>query len=280
MTSPEERGQPFWKMTGSGNDFVFFDDRDGRNHAWRAPAAIARLCDRRRGVGADGVVFIESTAGAAAFRMSYYNSDGSRASMCGNAALCSTRLATDLGLGPAAGFDFDTDAGPVSARMRDGRPEIDLPGVRGLQPVLAGVSPEGDESRIGFATAGVPHVVVLCADADGVDVARRGGTLRRHGALGAAGANANFVSRDDGERWSIRTYERGVEAETLACGTGAIAAAALIEAWGLGGRPTVELRTRSGLSLEVRFGDSRAPDGVASLRGEGRLVYDGVLRQL
>ena len=280
MTGARGEGRAFWKMSGSGNDFVVFDARDGGGAEWREPEAIARLCDRRRGVGADGVVFLERADGAGAFRMTYFNSDGSRASMCGNAALCTTRLATELGVVSDSGFAFDSDAGAVDARIRDGQPEVDLAPVRDRVARVAAIEPVGDETQIGFAVAGVPHVVVLCADVATVDLASRGAALRRHAAFGPAGANANFVSREDAGGWAMRTFERGVEGETLACGTGAIACAAVITAWGLAAAESVVLRTRSGLALTVRF--RSGPGGVLlpSLRGEGRIVYHGTLGEI
>ena len=280
MTAAGGRLRTFWKMTGSGNDFVFFDARDGRGHEWGNPGAIARLCDRRRGVGADGVVLLEPGEGPTAFRMAYFNSDGSRASMCGNAALCSTRLATELGVASGAGFTFDSDAGRVEARIRDGQPEIDLAPLGERVARVPAVEPAGDELRVGFAVAGVPHVVVLCGDVSAVDLVGRGAALRRHPAFGSAGANANFVSRDARGEWAMRTFERGVEGETLACGTGAIASAALIVAWGLAAADSIVLRTGSGLPLGVRFQGTADGGVVPSLRGEGRIVYHGTLGEL
>jgi diaminopimelate epimerase len=271
----------FWKMSGSGNDFVFFDARDVPVTALQQPAAIARLCDRRQGVGADGVVFLEAGSGGSSFRMAYYNSDGSRASMCGNAALCSTRLATALGAAAPAGFAFDSDVGTVRARLRDGLPEVDLSPVRGIAPDVAAIAAAPGEKRIGFALAGVPHLVVLCDDAAAVPLASRGAVLRRHPSLGEAGANANFVSRHDSGEWRMRTFERGVEGETLACGTGAVATAALLRTWGLtGAGDDVELTTASGLRLGVRLQPLEDGTLLPALRGQGRIVYQGELQEL
>jgi diaminopimelate epimerase len=132
---------------------------------------------------------------------------------------------------------------------------------------------EGGEERMGYAVAGVPHVVVLCEDVAAVDVARRGAELRRADWTGSEGANVNFVSRDGG--WAMRTFERGVEGETLACGTGAVASATVLRAWSLAGSETA-LRTRSGCVLEVGLRDE---DGriLPRLRGEGRLMFEGVV---
>lgn len=267
------RGRPFVKMTGSGNDFVFFDSRGEGMPPFMPAATIERLCARGTGVGADGVVFLVPERGYA-FRMVYLNADGSRAAMCGNAALCSTRLALEGGQGGE--ITFLTDSGPVAARLRDGQPEIDL---SPIEVVRAGdVLPvrEG-ELRIGFTVAGVPHVTVLCDDVEKVDVVRRGREIRLAEELRPEGANANFVSKKGKHPWRIRTYERGVESETLACGTGAVASALLLQEWGKASSP-VTLQTRAGLPLTVRF----RQDGsrwLPSLSGEGRIVFRGELAE-
>jgi len=268
-------GTPFFKMSGSGNDFVVFDARAGIADQLDAADMIRRLCARGTGVGADGVVFIEPAAGAV-FGMRYHNADGTRAELCGNAALCSTRLAVELGLaGEGEEFEFETDSGRIRARFRGGNPEIDLAPVSDVAATAPAIPPETGEERIGYAVAGVPHLVVACADADQADVPRRGASLRRHASL-PNGANVNFVS-PSAARWRYRTYERGVEAETLACGTGAVATAILLAEWGRTG-DTAELVASSGEVLSVRLrrlGDAWHP----SLSGPARIVYEGRLRE-
>jgi diaminopimelate epimerase len=266
-------------MTGSGNDFVFFDARGGGETGPRTAGEIARLCDRRRGIGADGVVFLEAAGAPASFRMAYYNSDGSRAAMCGNAALCSTRLAVELGAAEAAGFAFESDTGLVLARIAEGRPEVDLAPVGEVRAELD-IEPTAGERRIGFALAGVPHVVVLCDDVAQVPIDGRGAALRRHPSLGASGANANFVSARPGGGWLMRTFERGVEGETLACGTGAVACAAVLAQWGEDTPSGTAMTTRSGEVLAVRL--ARGEDGglLPALRGEGRIVFSGEIAEL
>ena len=266
-------GRRFYKMSGSGNDFVVFDSRDGALSQLLDPVRIRRLCDRRQGIGADGVVALEPSA-RADLLMKYFNSDGSPGAMCGNAALCTTWLAGSLGLAGPAAMTLETDDGVLQTRLVAGRPEIDLQPLRELRIAAEG-RPEPGERRLGYAVAGVPHVVVLCDDVGEVDVATRGSALRRADWTGPAGANVNFVSAD-GRSWAIRTFERGVEDETLACGTGAVATASLLHAWGLGGS-SAALRTRSGCTLEVIL---REQDGqlLPTLIGEGRLVFEGFLR--
>jgi diaminopimelate epimerase len=207
--------------------------------------------------------------------MKYFNSDGSRGAMCGNAALCVTRLAAQLGLGGNAAMAIESDDGEIASRLVGDRPELDLGAVRAIRAEVPAALEAGEE-RMGYAVAGVPHVVVLCEDVEAVDVARRGAELRRADWTGSEGANVNFVSAADGG-WAMRTFERGVEGETLACGTGAVATSAVLRAWGLTG-PETALRTRSGCVLEVGL---REQDGLVlpRLRGEGRLVFEGVVRE-
>ena len=268
-------GRRFYKLSGSGNDFVFVDARTEPAGALEQPQVIGSICARATGVGADGIVFVEPpTRSNERFSIRYLNRDGSLALLCGNASLCSVRLAAELGLvGEGEDFEFGTGAGPARGRLSADGPEIDLQPVANMNPE-PGFNLEPGEQRTGFAMVGVPHVVVLCDDLEAVDLDSRGRALRNHPAL-QAGANVNFVARD-ANGWAYRTYERGVEAETLACGTGAVAAAALLERWGESGSVTT-LRTRSSLPLRVRFRETAPGVITPSLRGEGRIVFRGEL---
>jgi diaminopimelate epimerase len=268
-------GRTFYKMTGSGNDFVFFDARDEAPGELETPALIARLCARGTGIGADGVVFLVRSD-RADIGIRYYNSDGSTASLCGNATLCTANLAVQIGAVDPNGFRIDTDAGIVQARIVDGLPEFDLPEAAQLTPELAAIPlAAAGERRIGYVTAGIPHVVILVDDIDGVDVVGRGRPIRYDAAF-PEGTNVNFVGRGADGGWRIRTYERGVEGETLACGTGTAATAILLRSWGEALADQVVLRTQSGSLLHVNLcRDTGA--WLPSLRGEGRLVFRGEL---
>ena len=269
-------GQHFYKMTGSGNDFVVFDATDGAAAHLEDGETIRTLSARGTGIGSDGVVFLEKF-GQGDVRMRYYNSDGSEASLCGNASLCSTRLAVELGLAQAGGFILHTAAGALRARIRDNLPEVDLDPVQEVKPDASDLGIRKGERRLGFARVGVPHVVVEIPDIDSADVLGRGPQLRNHPAL-SDGANVNFVARRPDGSFTYRTFERGVEGETLACGTGAVATAIMLSDWGESSRETV-LWTRSSLPLTVtlkREGDTWLP----SLRGEGRIVFEGEIRDL
>lgn len=277
------RGRQFWKLTGSGNDFVFFDARDGAHTDLLVPEAIAALCDRRAGVGADGIVLFEPPVEPdELYSFRYFNRDGSLAEMCGNAALCSVRLAQLLGVlsaSTAADFAFHSTSG----RLR-GRVATDEQDAAVSMPLPAETNPSSEiaqgygEQRIGFTRVGVPHLVVLVTDIEAVDVAARGRALRMDRSL-RDGANVNFIQRARPGRWTMRTYERGVEAETLACGSGAVAVATLVQAWQLEpqGAP-VDVAARGGRTLGVSWSPSGAgPEPF--LRGEGRLVFSGTLEE-
>jgi diaminopimelate epimerase len=268
-------GRPFYKLTGSGNDFVFVDVRRDAAAELEELETIRAVCAHGSGVGADGIVFLKGGE-TTPISIRYLNSDGSLAALCGNATLCAARLAAELGIvGRERDFGIETDSGVVTARFRDRLPEIDLQAVSDVQDCFD-VDLEADEARIGFALVGVPHLVILTADVDRAPIVERGRELRHHSKL-RHGANVNFVSRR-GDRWRIRTYERGVEAETLACGTGAVASALLLGAWGeAGGR--VELETKSGRTLRIRH-RREGREHLASLSGEARIVFVGQLAEL
>jgi diaminopimelate epimerase len=268
-------GRAFYKMSGSGNDFVMVDARQEARGELGRVEVVQRICARGTGVGADGIVFLEPST-VAAVRLTYLNADGTRADFCGNATLCTTRLAVELGVGAPGGFDIETDSGIVRARFSAGRPEIDLQPVTGVESGVASIALERAERRIGFALVGVPHLVIEVDDISMVDVVGRGRPLRSHPSL-THGANVNFVARRSDGAWRIRTYERGVEAETLACGSGSVATAIMLTIWGLASG-AVDLETSSGRVVTVssrRVGESWFP----SLRGEGRVVYQATLSE-
>jgi diaminopimelate epimerase len=274
--APRASGRRFFKMTGSGNDFVVFDSTDGGAAALENGDSIRALAARGTGVGADGVVFVEK-AGDGDIRMRYYNSDGSEAALCGNASLCSTRLAVELGLGRPEGFILHTAAGALRARIRDGLPEVDLESVQEVRGDASDLGMRPGERRLAYARVGVPHVVVEIGDVEAADVTGRGPQLRHHPDL-SDGANVNFVAKRADGSFAYRTFERGVEAETLACGTGAVATAIALADWGESGSETT-LWTRSSLPLTVTL-RRRGDEWLPSLRGEGRIVFEGRLREV
>ena len=270
--------QAFYKMTGSGNDFIMLDGRSTRSEEWPTER-IRTVCDRRFGVGADGLVIL-TAEDEVRVRMDFWNCDGSRAGMCGNAAICSTRLSARLGLAPASGMHLVTRAGTFPSRCLPGsaeHAELNLPDFTLPEP--AEVLSEVGESQACLATVGVPHLVVLVEDLDRPDLMERGRRLRFDPALGPHGANANFVGRlpeARGGGWGLRTYERGVEGETLACGTGAVAAAIYLVQAGLAQLP-IALVCRSDRILHITATLSAGKATDVRLTGEGKLVFTGLL---
>lgn len=274
------RGLPFAKMTGSGNDFVCFDGRTVPRELVTQPEVIVAICNRHNGIGADGLVVLEPVDGEIDVRVHFYNSDGSTADLCGNATLCSTALSAALGLADASGMRLGTGSGIIASRVRH-LPEIDLQPVRDIRPDMP-IDVGPGERRIGFASAGIPHLVILSDDAERADLVGRGPGLRWHEASGPNGANVNWVSPLGDGRWRYRTFERGVEGETLACGTGAVATAVLLTSWGLNAGDRVTLQTSSGRDVIVQL---RPVDGAETgwqptLIGEGRVVFRGAIESL
>jgi len=270
------RGTVLYKMTGSGNDFVMLDGRSTRPELWPA-SRVAAVCDRRSGVGADGLVILTPEA-PGTVRMIYWNSDGSRAAMCGNAALCSARLAVHLEIVAPGELCLLTDAGPVRARSsgKAEEAEINMPDVERPHEI-AGISTADGERWVRFTTVGVPHLVVRVDDIERIDLPGRGRQLRYDPRLGPAGANVNFVApgASNDQPWLIRTYERGVEGETLACGTGTVAAALALAAESEAALPA-RFRSRGGPELEVRGRLDELKASDLWLGGQGRLVFRGV----
>lgn len=288
-------GIPFVKMTGSGNDFVVFLGRDVDISRITSPEVVQAICNRHNGIGADGLVVLEEqstpSSTSAPVRLRYFNSDGSLGELCGNATLCSTALAVHAGLATPDQVHLLTDAGAVSARVdASGMPSIALARVAPPERAIPSIPFNEGERRMGFVVVGVPHTVILVDDGETAALEERGRGLRFHPHFAPAGTNVNWVWRDptSGD-WSYRTYERGVEGETLACGTGAVAVALLLHAWGLAGTDT-SIRTRSGRQLRVELasaggGTGTGPDvgtggWLPRLWGEGRVVFRGQIGAL
>jgi len=261
---------PFTKMHGAGNDFVVVDHREPFLPAERR-TLLAKLCDRRRGVGADGVLLLERDA-EHDFAMRYHNADGGVAEFCGNGARCLARFALDLGLGRAGEVRFRSDVGVKRARATDdGRIALEFGAVADGEAVTLGANGRSFAGR--RVVAGVPHFVVPVPRLDDVPLADWAPPLRAHARLGPAGANVDFVSRLPDGRVAMRTWERGVEAETLACGSGAMATAlwALLE----GAPSPVTVRTSGGDDLIVEFSQVSA-GREATLIGPAVTVFTGV----
>ncbi|MEZ5832841.1 MAG: diaminopimelate epimerase [Dongiaceae bacterium] len=244
---------PFARMHGSGNDFVVVDDRTGRLRPLRKMLAQA-LCDRRRGLGGDGLVLLSSGA-AGHVVMSYINADGMDGEMCGNGAGCAVRRAWELGFFKGSETILDTDAGAVGAKLDGFRVTMRMTDPRDERLNLS--IPTSTGTLLGhYIDTGVPHVVLFVEDVAQANLAELGPEIRRH-PLFPRGCNVNWASGIEENSFRMRTYERGVEAETLSCGTGATAIALIAYRLGLA-KPPVRIRASGGGTLDIEFDDSPA----------------------
>ena len=263
----------FSKMSGSGNDFIVIANLKQDLAVSDYPLLARQLCRRKLSVGADGLILLEPS-NQADFKWRFYNSDGSRAEMCGNGARCAARFAY-LNKIADRQLSFETDAGIIAAEIRGEQVKI-----RMTDPVELKVDQKIQLAKriitASFINTGVPHIVVEVDDVNLTDVIALGREIRYHGAFSPAGTNVNFVSSLENKGFSIRTYERGVEDETLACGTGCVAAA-LVLAQKRELPSPVDLIVFSGSLLRVYF--SRNHDGFDRifLEGDARLIGSGHL---
>src|SRR4030042_2658964 len=212
----------FWKRSGSGNDFILIDNRDGRIADEAMGPLVKRVCRRRESVGADGVIFV-TQSGAFDFAWRFFNADGGEAEMCGNGGRCVAPFAYLKGIaGPS--LKFETLAGILSAQVDGKRVKLEMTKPFGLK-LDETLLIDGKKQIFSSINTGVPHAVLFVEDVEGLDIVQIGRALRYHSHFSPSGTNANFIRLETGSKLSIRTYERGVEEETLACGTGAVAAA-------------------------------------------------------
>lgn len=261
----------FHKYSGHGNDFVIVDNWEGVVPEKDMNKIAKLMCRPKFGVGADGAVFIIPGPDDVDFAWRFFNADGSEADMCGNASRCTAHLAATLGIAPDD-MSFKTKAGVVEAVVQDRMVKVQMPKV-GRPEGAALVEVEGLSLTYHRLNAGVPHAVAWVEDLDNLSVFKVGRGVRRHPAFAPDGANINFVKILGPDRLAIRTYERGVEDETLACGTGATAAALLGLAQGLLTADAITCQTRGGDDLIIRVeGPLEAPDKVF-LEGKVRHLF-------
>jgi len=271
MQSQASKQDPltFFKMAGGGNDFVIIDNRSGRIDD--AAELTRRICTPHLSVGADGLILIENT-GKATFKMRYLNADGSLADFCANGTRCAARFAFVNVIAPKK-MTIETGAGVIGAEVSEGG-HVTL----SLQPPHSFIADRPlrlNDSVIRGSSimVGVPHYVLFLRDELwSQDIVPLGRALRSHPDLQPAGANINFVVVRDPHNIEVRTYERGVEAETLSCGSGTVASSVASALFGKTKSP-VKVLTRSGITLEVSFLlDGGVPRDV-TLRGDARVVY-------
>lgn len=260
-------------MSGSGNDFIIIDNRKQVMNAHDLSRFIVKVCRRKMSAGADGLILIEDSD-AADFKWHFYNADGTRAEMCGNGARCAARFAYLHKIAKET-MSFETDAGIVSAQVENQQVKVNMPEPADLRLDYEITLNQGTV-MISSINTGVPHVIMEAPDIESVAVVEMGREIRLHDVFSPSGTNVNFVARGaDAVLW-VRTYERGVEDETLACGTGCIAAALIAAAKGHVKSP-VMVKTSGGSMLKINFKEDAGRFHDVFLEGDARIIYKGVL---
>lgn len=265
----------FTKMNGAGNDFVVVDNRE--HTVSLTPAQVVKLCDRHRGIGADGVMLLVPCAsGKADWAWDFYNADGSVAEMCGNGARCFARYIQRATGMVRESVTFETLAGVIRAHFHGERVAIDLTQPHSLR-LNEAVPLKGGPTTIHSLNTGVPHAVLFVENADETMVSPIGAEIRYHAHFAPKGTNVNFVQRFGPGRIRVRTYERGVENETLACGTG-VTAAALITATLHGDTSPVKVQVQGGDEMDVSFAKAGEAFCDVRLTGPADFVFEGTIK--
>jgi len=276
--SPMTTAIDFYKMSGSGNDFILVDNRANLIEAGVASELARHLCRRKVSVGADGLILIEKDD-EVDFRWSFFNADGSKAEMCGNGGRCVARLANILGIcGP--NLSFRTLAGIIRAEVSGSRVKLQMTEPRDLRLDLE-LELNGQRFNTHFVNTGVPHTVFILDGPEILahqEVVELGRKIRYHSQFAPAGTNVNFVAVLGEQALALRTYERGVEDETLACGTGATAVALVGAAKGMV-RPPVDVHTKSGETLTIYFDSDKGLPQEVYMEGETTVIYQGRLSE-
>jgi diaminopimelate epimerase len=265
----------FTKMNGAGNDFVMLDNRDLSLALTKDQ--IEKLCDRHRGIGADGLLCVEPATEGGDFKMRYYNADGGEAEMCGNGARCFGRFVNHLHGDSLSKIRFETLAGMISAEFEAGQVRINMSAPHGLK--LGETLPvAGTHLSVHSVNTGVPHAVVFVEDLENVPVREWGAALRYHEAFKPKGTNANFAKVLAADSIAIRTYERGVEDETLACGTGMVACALILHEL-TGAASPISVLVKGGDTLRIGFTESAPHEYTdVTLFGPADFVFQGTVQ--
>ncbi len=257
-------------MSGSGNDFILIDHRKPFIDGDRMKEFARKVCRRRISVGADGLIFIENSE-KADFKWRFFNADGSEGEMCGNGGRCAARFAHLKGItGPS--LTFETLAGMISAQVNEKRVKLEMTKPHSLK-LDETLLIDGKQQTLSSINTGVPHAVLFLDDIEHLNIVQLGRSIRYHPHFAPSGTNANFVRLEKGSQLSIRTYERGVEDETLACGTGAVASALIAAFKGLARSP-VSVKTRGGELLTVHFEIEGEEVKRVFFEGEVHIIYE------
>jgi len=266
---------PFTKMSGTGNDFILIDHRQPFLEDAECSLFARAVCRRNFSVGADGLILIENSD-EADFCWKFFNADGSVAEMCGNGARCAARFAFTKGIAPAA-MRFKTLAGIIDAEVLDGTVRIGLTPPCAIRLDLS-LDIDAADRTLHFINTGVPHTVLFVEDNQRTPVTKWGRYIRTHKMFQPAGTNANFVEITGENTLFVRTYERGVEDETRACGTGATAAALVAALLGHVHSP-VSVTTSGGEVLTIRFEMTKEKEiEKLFLEGPAGIIYHGELQ--
>lgn len=266
----------FTKAVATGNDFVIMDNRSSAVSEKELPPLAKKLCDRKRGVGADGLLVVERSK-KADFRMRIFNSDGSEAEMCGNGSRCIALYAYENKIAKSR-MSIETIAGVLDADVKGSMVKVKLTDPKDIKWNLC-LMINKCPFKVNFIDTGVPHTIHFVDDLDNIDVKNVGSHIRNHGEFSPDGTNADFVKVVNKRTIKVRTYERGVEDETLACGTGAVASAVIsAEVEKMESPVTVE--TRGGEKVKVYFEVIKGDFKNVYLEGAARLVYEGVTNDI
>jgi diaminopimelate epimerase len=273
MTNPKPKTIEFYKMSGSGNDFIIIDNRDLSLNVGDLPAFARKVCARKISVGADGLFLIEPSK-TADFKWQFFNSDGSMAEMCGNGSRCVARYAYLNGIAGKK-MSFETIAGIISAEVNDDVVKVRLTDPSSVRSVGQLIF-DDRQFALDSVDTGVPHAVTFVDNLDACSVFEWGRKIRRHEIFQPRGANANFTMVIDRHKIQVRTYERGVEDETLACGTGDVASVLAAASRGLVDSP-VDVLVQSGETLRIYFTKKDDRFGEIYLEGKVKIIYHGFL---
>ena len=268
----------FTKMSGSGNDFIIIDNRKSVIENSAKQDFVRQICIPKLSVGADGVIFVENSE-MADFKWDFYNADGSSAEMCGNGARCVAKYAYVRKIAPKQ-MSFETAAGVITAEIKENCVRIKLTPPESLQRNLD-INLDGKVFKVDSLNTGVPHAIIYSDDVTKEDVSRIGRGIRLHPVFSPSGTNVDFVQKQGENELRVRTYERGVEEETLACGTGVVASALLASQANLV-KPPVRVQTHGGEVLTVDFkkihGDVEFKE--VFLEGSAKIVFEGTIVEI
>ncbi|MBN2754064.1 MAG: diaminopimelate epimerase [Candidatus Goldbacteria bacterium] len=273
MKKIKVKGIPFTKMSGAGNDFIFIDNFSGKIKL--TTEQVVKICRRKFGIDADGLLLLERIKGAD-FYMRFYNNDGSEADMCGNAARCIARFAYEKGYVKDKTNFIAKDGAHYAEIKKNGDVKLQMINPHTLLLNIK-IKVTGGEFKGGFVNTGVPHFVAEVKELDKFDVVKFGKQIRFHKQFAPKGTNAMFIEKAGINKFKIRSYERGVEDETLACGTGATAAGIIMNAYGKAASPVTFEAPGGTLKISFKYKDGKYTD--VFLEGPASVVAEGIISE-